>query len=150
MKPLSISRRWWVLLLGLGLLNLTVSLVFPGCGILDNIYNDWPVANTPVRQHMETKPGRPAMTAAQHKAFLGTKPIPETIWNRLGLWRKIRSTPPTYVPRGYASTPPEGNSHGTWFVDPRDGKRLFAPNTNHMDLRPSVWATEAGKITGHY
>ena len=115
------------------------------------LYNDsnWPIANAPVQKHMGTKPGSHAADAVHRKASHGTKPIPEAQWNRLGLWRKIRSTPATYVPKGYASTPPVGDSHGSWFADPRDGKRLFAPNTRYMDFSPAVWETEARKITGN-
>ena len=151
MKFLSISRRWWMLLLWLGLLNLAISLVFPGCGTLDTLYNDSnrPVANAPVQKHMGTMPARPAVDMTQRKASPGTKPIPEAKWNQFGFWQKIRSTPPTYVPKGYASVPPVGNSHGTWFEDPRDGKRLFAPDTRHMDISPGVWEAEARKATGY-
>lgn len=144
MKILPIRPRWLLLLLWLGFLNLTICLVFPNCALLEEI----DLSEAPVLKELPSDPLGPTLQAFHRRRFLNSTPIPESQWNALGLWQKIRSDPATYVPKGYATTPPVGNSRGTWHVDPRDGKRLFAPNITYNDYRPETWDAEARKITG--
>lgn len=54
-------------------------------------------------------------------------PDPEPIWNKYGYWTKISNAPPTYIPTSLSATQSLGEVAGTWHVDQRDGKRLFAP-----------------------
>lgn len=72
---------------------------------------------------------------------------PESEWNYLGIWRRVGSEPPTYVPDGYSPSSPRTESEGTWFVDKRDGKRLFVPNTKVGTYKPSILLREASKVT---
>ena len=144
---------WWMALLWLGALNLGICLVFPNCGLnlMENRYVDRSV--DAVASHMPPPPDikNPLATTIDKMArekFLRSTPLPESRWNALGFWQKIGNDPPTYVPKGYASSPPVGNSHGTWFVDPRDGKRLFAPNTAYRGQSAGAWRGDAMKITG--
>lgn len=74
-------------------------------------------------------------------------PRPESQWNQLGIWRKISNNPATYIPRDYPVSAPRGNSHGTWVVDARDGKRLFVPHENAGDYDSAVLMGDAKKIT---
>ena len=72
----------------------------------------------------------------------------ESEWNASGIWQKVSSSPPSYVPRGYASSAPHQQG-GMWYVDKRDGERLFAPNASFRDILPGVWQGEAKKITAN-
>ncbi|MCX6875520.1 MAG: hypothetical protein NTW21_17185 [Verrucomicrobia bacterium] len=74
-------------------------------------------------------------------------PKPEAEWNRLGIWHRIASNPPTYLPVGYAASRPRGERDGTWLVDARDHKRLFVPNEPVNGLSPEVLKAEATKAT---
>jgi hypothetical protein len=80
---------------------------------------------------------------AEHKRG----PKPESEWNNLGIWHRVGDTPPTYVPTGYGANQPRTDKDGMWFVDKRDGKRLFVPNhaVGHMDR--GVLLGEAKKVT---
>jgi hypothetical protein len=46
-------------------------------------------------------------------------------WNKLGWWHRVATDPPTYVPTGYAAIRPRTAQDGRWFIDRRDGKRVF-------------------------
>jgi hypothetical protein len=74
-------------------------------------------------------------------------PVPESEWNRLEIWQKISDSPPTYIPKDYSRSLPRTESEGVWFVDKRDGKRLFAPNQTVGSYKPGVLRGEAAKIT---
>lgn len=69
-------------------------------------------------------------------------------WNSQRLWQQVAYPPPTYVPTGYAAHRPRTDSDGTWFTDPRDGKRLFVPKDGTPGWPPGVLAGEAKKATG--
>lgn len=129
-------------LLGLGALNLGICLVFPNCGLFEAVDRTLPPPPD------FKNPIAATIDSARHDKFLHSTPPPESQWNQLGFWQKIRTDPPTYVPKGYASSPPAGNAQGTWFVDPRDGKRLFAPNTAYRGQSAGAWRGDARKITG--
>jgi hypothetical protein len=60
-------------------------------------------------------------------ALRGNTPDPESTWNKYGWWKRVSDEPPTYIPTRYSPGASRGNSAGTWFVDQRDGKRLFVP-----------------------
>jgi hypothetical protein len=79
-------------------------------------------------------------------------PLPESEWNRLGDWKKVGNDPPTYIPRGYTADSPRTEKNGDWFVDARDGKRLFVPKQSTPGkysaiISPGVLRGEAAKIT---
>ena len=74
-------------------------------------------------------------------------PKPEAVWNQSQLWERVADNPPTYIPTGYGRSTPRTETEGTWVVDERDGKRLFAPNVKVGDLEPGVLRGEARKAT---
>jgi hypothetical protein len=55
-------------------------------------------------------------------------PMPESEWNYLGMWKKINNQPPTFIPKQHPETAPRTPENGQWFIDHRDGKRLYVPN----------------------
>lgn len=73
-------------------------------------------------------------------------PLPESEWNKYRFWKKIQPDPPTYIPAAYPNSSPRTDGDGQWFVDHRDGKRLFAPNVLEGDISASVLAVEASQI----
>ena len=86
--------------------------------------------------------------AAVKRELKNRKLTPESEWNASGIWQKVSSSPPSYVPRGYASSAAHQQG-GIWYVDKRDGKRLFAPKASFRDIQPGVWQGEAKKITAN-
>ena len=78
-----------------------------------------------------------------------SKPKTDADWNSLRLWQQVASPPPTYVPKGYGANRPRTDRDGTWFTDPRDGKRLFVPKDGVRGWEPGVLAGEAKKATGY-
>lgn len=72
---------------------------------------------------------------------------PESKWNFNQIWQRVESQPPTYIPKGYPRDLPRTESQGQWFVDQRDGKRLFVPVTRVGIYEPSILRAEATKIT---
>jgi hypothetical protein len=74
-------------------------------------------------------------------------PLPESQWNRPGLWQRVADTPPTYIPVGYPRSAPRTEKEGTWVVDKRDSKRLFVPNTEVNGIGAGVLMGEAIKVT---
>ncbi len=76
------------------------------------------------------------------------KLLPETEWNKLGIWQRVAEQPATYIPHGYGVSAPRGESDGKWFVDKRDGKRLFVPNSEVGEFSNGVLVGEATKIVG--
>ena len=75
----------------------------------------------------------------------GSKPDPESVWNGERTWRRVGETPPTYVPTLYRKSSME---NGEWFVDKRDGKRLFVPTGGVEGIPESVLRAEAWMATG--
>lgn len=68
-------------------------------------------------------------------------------WNPLGLWRRVQSAPPAYIPVG---TPKELSltaENGTWFVDAADGWRFFVPQDGVPGYPEGLLLGEARKIT---
>lgn len=78
-----------------------------------------------------------------------TGPKLDPDWNSQRLWQQVATPPPTYVPAGYAAHRPRTNRDGTWFTDPRDGKRLFVPKDGVPGWPPGVLAGEAKKAIGY-
>jgi hypothetical protein len=74
-------------------------------------------------------------------------PIPESEWNKLGLWYRISDQPPTYLPKGFGRNQARNDQTGTWFLDARDGKRFFVPHAGANGLSSAIWAAEARKAT---
>jgi hypothetical protein len=74
-------------------------------------------------------------------------PLPESEWNHSGLWKRAGDSPATYIPAGYALNASRNEKSGTWFVDKRDGKRLFVPNTPVNGISQGVIKGEAIKVT---
>lgn len=72
--------------------------------------------------------------------------LPESVWNKHGLWKKIGSQPPTYIPSNCSQSSPMSNDDGQWFVDVRkeaDGKRFFVPNYLDGPVNATILAVEA-------
>lgn len=144
----------WRMVVAMGLVNLAIYVVFPSCALTPN-RADPPlpvkIAAAPLTVPVEITGlmFNRVYDAAASQALKNRKLTPETEWNRYRIWEKVSSSPPSYVPRGYASSAPQGNQNGTWYVDKRDGKRLFAPNTTFNDNLPGVWRGEAKKITAN-
>ena len=78
-----------------------------------------------------------------------TGPKLDPDWNSQRLWQKVATPPPTYVPTGYATHRPRSDQDGTWFTDPRDGKRLFVPKDGVPNWTPGVLEGEAKKAIGY-
>ena len=76
------------------------------------------------------------------------KLLPETEWNKLGIWQRVAEQPVTYIPHGYGVSAPRGEKDGRWFVDKRDGKRLFVPSDKVGEFSNGVLLGEARKIVG--
>ncbi len=73
--------------------------------------------------------------------------VPESEWNGMRLWERVGDSPATYIPKGYGRNAPRGAGDGTWFVDRRDGKRLFVPKKTGGEVSAGVLRGEAIKIT---
>jgi hypothetical protein len=71
-------------------------------------------------------------------------PAKESEWNAVGLWKRVGNNPPSYVPAGYSANRARTEREGRWFVDRRDGKRLFVPGAVEGELLTG----EAMKVTG--
>lgn len=84
---------------------------------------------------------------AHNVAARSRGPLPESEWNALGVWQRVADDPATYIPKGYPINAPRGDKEGTWVVDKRDGKRLFAPKQKVGDLEPGVLMGEARKVS---
>lgn len=132
------------LLIALGLVNLAICVVFPNCGLLDRPVGDSRILNEFASGPLGSLPRNVGEAYGRHSSLK-----PESEWNSLGLWRKIQSVPPTYVPKGLSSREPRDGSAGRWFVDARDGKRLFAPSSTHLGYSQAIWEAEARKITAN-
>lgn len=135
------------LLIGLGLGHLAICVAFANCGMQTTVKKPErgpgvmkEFANVPLRS-MPDDPGKASVSQAGLE--------PESEWNSLGLWKQILSSPPTYVPKGFSKRVPEEGLEGRWFVDPRDGKRLYAPATPHLGYSSRTWESEARKITAN-
>ena len=136
----------------MGLVNLGIYVVFPSCAFPGNT-SDPPlplkVAAAPIMVPGEVTVmlSERFKDAAVERELKNRKLTPESEWNRYGVWQKVGSSPSSYVSKGYASSAPQSNQGGTWYVDRRDGKRLFAPKTTFRDMLPGVWQGEAKKLT---
>lgn len=135
------------LLIGPGLANLAVCMIFANCGLLSPL--DKPVGDSRILNQIASGPfgSLPKNLSEAYRRQADLKP--ESEWNALGLWRKIQSAPPTYVPRGFSTRLPKDGPEGRWFVDSRDGKRLFAPSSAHLGYSRAIWEAEARKITAN-
>jgi hypothetical protein len=138
------ASRGIKVLLGLGLTNLGVCVIFPNCGLLGPV--DVPVGDSKVMNQFSKGPGSSLGEAVSTTMRRNSTPKPESEWNEMGLWKKTQGDPATYVPKGYASSPQDG-PRGRWLVDERDGKRLFVPASPHLGYSHQVWESEARKIT---
>lgn len=74
-------------------------------------------------------------------------PLPESEWNKRGLWQRVADDPAVYVVDGYPPGAPRTAEVGDWFVDGRDGKRLFVPKETVGEYPPGVMRGEATKVT---
>ena len=74
-------------------------------------------------------------------------PPPEEEWNRAGVWVKVSEEPATYIPGGYSLKAPRTEAAGEWFVDKRDGKKLFVPANGTAVWSKSILRVEAIKAT---
>ena len=115
MKGVRLCRQFLVLFAGTALLAAPLGLAFGGCGLFELAQGVDELANE-IEEHNVDEARR-----------VSTAP-PESSWNSRGWWRRISSSPPTYIPKGHSSRAPRTEATGTWFVDQRDGKRLFVPN----------------------
>jgi hypothetical protein len=70
---------------------------------------------------------------------------PESMWNAVGVWKKVSQNPATYIPTGYPTGAPRGNANGNWFEDKRDGKRLFVPTQGVDRLSKQILTKDAHK-----
>lgn len=148
-------RARWRLVLMMGLVNLGIYVVFPSCALPRT--GEQPDIILPVKLAAAPifVPGEIVQTVSEHLGDAGKrlelknrKLTPESEWNASGIWQKVSSSPPSYVPRGYASSAAHQQG-GMWYVDKRDGKRLFAPKASFRDIQPGVWQGEAKKITAN-
>lgn len=140
------AGRGLKVLLGLGLTNLGVCVIFPNCGLLGPM--DVPIGDSKVLNKLSKGPGGALSESLSRTIKRNSTPKPEWEWNGLGLWKKTQSDPALYVPKGYASSPQDG-PHGKWLVDDRDGKRLFVPASSHLGYSHQIWEAEARKITAN-
>jgi hypothetical protein len=140
------ASRGLKVLLGLGLSNLAVCVIFPNCGLLGPV--DVSVGDSKVLNQLSKGPGSSLDKAITTAIRRHSTPKPEWEWNELGLWKKTQSDPATYVPKGYASSQQDG-PRGRWLVDERDGKRLFVPTSSHLGYSHQIWEAEARKITAN-
>lgn len=74
-------------------------------------------------------------------------PMPESEWNRNGIWYRVSNHPLTYLPKGYGRNLPRTDQTGTWIVDERDGKRFFVPNGGADDISDRVLLADAKSAT---
>ncbi|MGI9244405.1 MAG: hypothetical protein ACR2RV_26635 [Verrucomicrobiales bacterium] len=74
-------------------------------------------------------------------------PLPESEWNRHGLWQRVAEDPAIYIVAGYGVDSPRTADAGNWFEDERDGKRVFVPLESVGEYPPSVLRGEATKVT---
>ena len=107
------------------------TILYSGCGVLALPLQ--PVAAA----------GSRAMELYHRKAPV----VPESEWNGSRLWEQVGDSPATYIPRSYGRNAPRGAGDGTWFVDRRDGKRLFVPKKTGGEVSAGVLRGEAIKIT---
>lgn len=120
-----------VAVLGLGCMALAV--VFGNC------------ATAPARKHNTVDDELDQKFYQIYKKHRG--PTPESEWNAERLWYSVSDNPPTYLPRGYDRRRSRHPSAGTWFVDERDGKRLFVPKGGAGGIPEEVLRTEAHNAT---
>jgi hypothetical protein len=101
---------------------------------------------SPAPGTVESPIGR-ALKRSRGLAELKKPSTPESVWNASRVWQRVGDHPATYIPRGYSASAPRGESHGRWFVDERDGKRLFVPSQGAGALSAGVLRGEAIKAT---
>lgn len=68
-------------------------------------------------------------------------------WDRLGLWRRLEGSPPSYVPKDMPSHAAMDDAHGTWVVDAADQSRFYVPKGGTPHYSEAVLKAEAGKVT---
>ena len=151
----------WRVICAVGICNLGLLAVFPNCStapmpelspgpgkvmgsILGGVIFSPGLIKTGISNVMDKKED-----AKTRKTILQRKSYPEREWNQSGLWEKIKSSPATYVPKGYRSVAKYDYDQGTWFVDPEDSKRLFAPRSSWGNHDSRFWMEEAKKIADH-
>ena len=101
---------------------------------------------SPAPAPMESRMAR-ALARSRGLAKLKQPAPPESVWNASRVWQRVGDRPATYIPRGYSPSAPRDESHGRWFVDERDGKRLFVPSRGAGALSAGVLRGEAIKAT---
>lgn len=79
--------------------------------------------------------------------LIGGEAPPESQWNALRIWKKASDSPLVYIPSDYPVTAPRSESSGSFFLDKRDGKRLFVPHQFDGSFSPAVLRGEAKKLT---
>lgn len=127
------SRHIVVVLFGIvGLGCMFLAVVFSGCGL--------PVV-------LVGKTVEPAVIKMMENQEHRKGPIPESEWNPIGIWYRISDTPPVYLPKGYGRDLPRNDRSGTWYVDKRDGKRLFVPHGGVDGIPEAALAVEARNST---
>jgi len=68
-------------------------------------------------------------------------------WDRLGLWRRLEGSPPSYVPKDLPRHAPVDHAHGTWIVDAADQSRFYVPKGGTPHYSEGVLRAEADKVT---
>lgn len=119
----------------LGTACLGLAIVFSGCGAML-------LTGTAASSTMMEAVNR-VDEAREHRKG----PIPESEWNNVKLWYRISAAPPTYLPKGFSRSRTRNESTGTWFIDERDGKRLFVPKGGAGGIPETVLMTEARNAT---
>ena len=109
------------------------SILYGACATPSGIEPDGPVARTIDRMSGLRQLHKPAP--------------PESEWNERRIWQRVGVNPPAYIPRGYSMSAPRTGSHGRWYEDVRDGKRLFVPHAGAGSMSEGVLRGEAIKAT---
>ena len=130
------GRRFQVQLVFLTMLAAALTagtVIYAGCATGPGAELEGPVSRAVDRMVAEAKKRKP--------------PLPESEWNPVGLWVRTRSTPATYLPRGWSRKATREGVDGHWYVDQRDGKRLFVPQSGSGGLSEGTLRGEAIKVT---
>lgn len=86
----------------------------------------------------------PSLIRARNERKRGI--LPESVWNKHKMWKKVASEPPTYIPSAYPKSSSRSDEEGQWFLDVRkesDGKRIFVPNYMQGPISSTILGIEA-------